>query len=111
MIASTWNRGNGQPDHRRVDQAPDRMLEHLPSGRGHHCSFGSAAQGELYETSDIDLLVVLADGDPADPLRTSFDICEAIGEFTVRDVELDHRYFLPLACQHSPHSGRSQPPL
>ena len=87
------------------------MLEHCRPVEVIISSFGSAAQGKLYETSDIDLLVVLADGDPADPLRTSFDICEAIGEFTVRDIERDHRYFLPLACQHSAHSGRSQPPL
>ena len=73
--------------------------------------FGSAAWGELNETSDIDLFVVLADGDPTGPRRTGFDMCEASGEFTVRNVERDHRYFLPLACQHSPHSGRSQPPL
>ena len=77
MTVPTWNRGDGQPDHRRLDEALDRLLEHCrPVGV---VLFGSVARGRLQETSDIDLLVVLADSDPADPQRTGLDNCEAIG--------------------------------
>ncbi len=50
--------------------------------------FGSAARGELQEISDIDLLVVRPDGDPADPRRTGFDICAAMGYEPRSDVTL-----------------------
>ena len=33
---------------------------------------------QLQDSSDIDLLVVLTDGDSAEPERMCFDICEAI---------------------------------
>ena len=46
--------------------------------------FGSAARGELRENGD--LLVVLADGDPADPNWTRVNICEAIGYRPRADV-------------------------
>ena len=77
MDDNTWNRGDGQPDRHRLDEALDEVLQ--------RCNpveivlFGSGARGELGETSDIDLLVVLAGGDPADPGSTSFEIGEAIG--------------------------------
>ena len=80
----SWNRGDGQPDPTRLDEALDRVLQ--------VCSpvevvlFGSAARGELGENSDIDLLVVLADGDPADPRRIQLNICEAIGYRPRADV-------------------------
>ena len=86
MTASTWNRGDGQPDHRRLDEALDRVLEHCRPVEV--ILFGSAARGELQETSDIDLLVVLADGDPADPRRLGVDICQAIGYDPRADVTL-----------------------
>ena len=77
MDDNTWNRGDGQPDRHRLDEALDEVLQ--------RCNpveivlFGSGARGELGETSDIDLLVVLAGGDPADPGSTSFEIGAAIG--------------------------------
>ena len=41
--------------------------------------FGSTAWGEPHDSSDLDLLVVLADGDPADPWRTRLAISDTIG--------------------------------
>lgn len=73
----SWNRGDGQPDPRRLDEALDRILQVCRPVEV--VLFGSAARGELAENSDIDLLVVLADGDPADPRRTRLNICEEIG--------------------------------
>ena len=64
MTDSTWNRGNGRPAQRGLDQALDRVLEHFRPVEV--ILFGSAARGELHDSSDIELLVVLADGDPGD---------------------------------------------
>ena len=50
--------------------------------------FGSAARGELQQTSDIDLLVVLADGDAANRQCLGVDICDAIGYEPRADVTL-----------------------
>ena len=77
MTQPAWNRGDDQPDRRRLDEALDRILEHCRPVEV--ILFGSAARGELQDSSGIDLLVVLADGDSAEPERMCFDICEAIG--------------------------------
>ena len=45
-------------DHRRLDEALDRVLEHCRPVE--LTLFGSATRGELQETSDIDLRVVRA---------------------------------------------------
>ena len=50
--------------------------------------FGSAARGELQQISDIDLLVVLADGDAANRQCLGVDICDAIGYEPRADVTL-----------------------
>ena len=57
MTQPAWNRGDGQPDRRRLDEALDRILEHCRPVEV--ILFGSAARGELQDSSDIDLLVVL----------------------------------------------------
>ena len=83
---ATWTRGDGQPDRQRLDAALDRVLERCRPVEV--ILFGSAARGELRETSDVDLLVVLADGDPADPRRVAVAISEAIGYAPRADVAL-----------------------
>ena len=83
--------------------------------------FGSAARGESGENSDIDLLVVLANGDPSDPNWTPVNICEAIGYRPRADVvvapEVDLRKAarslagmeqLPVIGQASADRGRSR---
>ena len=77
MTQPAWNRGDGQPDRRRLDEALNRILEHCRPVEV--ILFGSAARGELQDSSYIDQLVVLADGESAEPERMCFDICEAIG--------------------------------
>ena len=53
MTDSTWSRGDGQPDRRRLDLARDRVLSHYRPVEV--ILFGSEARGELQQTSDIDL--------------------------------------------------------
>ena len=62
MTQPARNHGDGQPDRRRLDEALERILEHCCPVEV--IAFGSAARGELQDSSDIDLLVVLADGAP-----------------------------------------------
>ena len=83
---ATWNRGDGQPDRRRLDEALDKVLECCRPVEV--ILFGSAARGELQSTSDIDLLVVLADGDPADARCVAVTISDAIGYAPRADVNL-----------------------
>ena len=60
----TWDRGDGQPNTRRLEETVDDILDtcrpHQPSKI---IMFGSGARGELTGKSDIDLLVVLHDRD------------------------------------------------
>ena len=58
----SWNRGDGQPDPTRLDEALDRVLKVCRPVEV--VLFGSTARGELRKNSDIDLLVV-----PADAIR------------------------------------------
>ena len=76
MTDSTWNQGNGRPAQRGLNQALDRVLD--PCRPVEVILFGSAARGELHDGSDIELLVVLADGDPGEPWRTGLAVSDAI---------------------------------
>ncbi len=109
MTQPVWNRGDGQPDRRRIDEALDRILEHCRPVEV--ILFGSAARGELQDSSDIDLLVVLADGDSAEPERMCFDICVAIGCQPRADVAVAVREGGPEGCQRlasALHSGSEE---
>ena len=77
MKEATWNRGDGLPAPERLDRALEQIL--LRFSPVEILLFGSGARGELRENSDIDLLIVLADGDPTDIRSTAFEIGEAIG--------------------------------
>jgi len=52
----TWNRGDGQPEPRLLDEALDRILQACKPAEV--ILFGSAARSELQDDSDIDLLIV-----------------------------------------------------
>ena len=115
MTQPAWNRGDGQPDRRRLDEALDRILEHCRPVEV--ILFGSAARGELQDSSDIDLLVVLADGDSAEPERMCFDICEAIGCQPRADVAVAFEKEVreaasawPAPCTPGPRKDPALPP-
>ena len=115
MRQPAWNRGDGQPDRRRLDEALDRILEHCRPVEV--ILFGSAARGELQDSSDIDLLVVLADGDSAEPERMCFDICEAIGCQPRADVAVTFEKEVreaasawPAPCTPGPRRDPALPP-
>ena len=74
------------PDRRRLDEDLDRILEHCRPVEV--MLFASASRGEQQDSSDIDLLVVLADGDSAEPERMCFDFCEATGFQARADVAI-----------------------
>ena len=115
MMQPAWNRGDGQPDRRRLDEALDRILEHCRPVEV--ILFGAAARGELQDSSDIDLLVVLADDDSAEPERMCFDICEAIGCQPRADVAVAFEKEVreaasawPAPCTPGPRKDPALPP-
>ena len=115
MTQPAWNRGDGPPDRRRLDEALDRILEHCRPVEV--ILFGSAARAELQDSSDIDLLVVLADGDSAEPERMCFDICEAIGCQPRADVAVAFEKEVreaasawPAPCTPGPRKDPALPP-
>ena len=57
--ADTWNRGDGQPEPRLLDEALTCILEACRPAE--IILFGSGARGELRDDSDIDLLIVEPD--------------------------------------------------
>ncbi len=63
--AGTWNRGDGQPDARLLEEALHRILQVSDPAEIGLCGF--AARGELPKNSDIDLLGVVADAPPGRP--------------------------------------------
>ena len=63
--AETWDRGDGQPDARLLEEALHRILQIRDPAEIRLCEF--AARGELRKNSDIDLLSVVADAPPDRP--------------------------------------------
>lgn len=61
--AETWDRGDGQPEPRLLDETIDCILQ--VCNPAEIVLFGSGARGELRDDSDLDLLIVVAD-DAAD---------------------------------------------
>ena len=77
-MPETWNRG-GRPVWTRSASTGRSTRSAANCSPAEVVLFGSGARDELGTTGDVDLLVVLADGDPADPRRVGFDIREGIG--------------------------------
>lgn len=62
--ARRWNRGDGQPLTELMDEAVDRILETCTPAEIVLC--GAAAQADLHDESDIELLIVLDEGTDPD---------------------------------------------
>ena len=115
MTKPAWNRGDGEPDLRRLDEALDRILGHRRPVEV--ILFGSATRGELQDSSEFDLLVVLGDGDSAEPERMCFYICEANGRQAWADVAVtlereirEAAGALPAPCTPRPRRDSALPP-
>ncbi len=78
----TWNRGDGQPDPRLLDEALTRILQVCDPAEV--ILFGSAARGELRDGSDLDLLIV--EDDPSTERDTERLVRDAIEHLPKADV-------------------------
>ena len=79
MADPKWDRGDGQPDPKHLDAAIETILDACgPCRPVEMILFGSEARGELIPTSDVDLLVVLADDDrgAAEPAKIAFKVMD-----------------------------------
>ena len=80
--AQTWNRGDGQPDPRLLDEALTRILQVCDPAEV--ILLGSAARGELRNDGDLDLLIF--EDDPSNDRDTERLVRDAIEHLPRADV-------------------------